>query len=90
MHSELVHMNLYKKFQQCVVEQWHPASKEPSSLIIPPVSLRDEIKTDGYGMAIIEILCLSGILIQVSRKDEAFTWVLNKDWQEKTLHICTS
>ena len=88
MYSEIAYINMYHKFQQSVVEQWHPASKEPSAIIIPPVSLRDEIKTDGYGMAIIEILCLSGILTQVSRKDDACAWVLNKDWEAKTLYIC--
>ena len=81
-------MNIYKKFQQNIVEQWYPASKEPSVIIIPPVSLRDEIKTDGYGMALIEILRLSGILIQVNQEDDACEWVLNKEWEAKTLCIC--
>ena len=34
--------------------------------MIPPVSLRDEIRTDDYGMAIIEILCLAGVLMKVT------------------------
>ena len=51
------------EFQQKIVNGWNYQDKEYSSLIIPPVSPRDEIKTNGYGMAIIELLCLSGILI---------------------------
>ena len=51
------------KFQQKIVDECNPQAKDCFSLIIPSVSLRDEIKTHGYGMAIIEFLCLSGILI---------------------------
>ena len=48
-----------------VVNEWNPESAKATAVIIPPFSLRDEIKTDGYGMAIIEILCVSGILHKV-------------------------
>ena len=39
--------------------------RKATSLIIPPVLLRDEIKTDSYSMAIIELLCVSGIVCKV-------------------------
>ena len=57
-------------------------------LLIPPVLLRDEIKTDGYDMAIIEILCLSGILIKVKGYGDSYSWELNKEWEEKTVYLC--
>lgn len=36
-------------FQSEIVNEWNPKGRECTSLIIPPVSLRDEIKTNGYG-----------------------------------------
>ena len=81
-------MNFYHKFQEAVVKEWNPRSVEATALLIPPVSLRDEIKTDGYGMAIIEILCLSGILIKVKMYGDTFAWELNPKWNEKTVYIC--
>ena len=52
----------------------NPKSKDASEIMIPPVSLRDEIKTDGYGMAIIEILCLAGVLIKVKLYTDVYAW----------------
>ena len=51
--------------------------------MIPPVSLRDEIKTDGYGMAIIEILCMAGVLVKVKMYTDVYAWELSKDWDKK-------
>ena len=62
-HSKTDLLRDAANFQNKVVKQWNPESSKATSLIIPPVSLRDEIKTNGYGMAIIEILCLCGLLI---------------------------
>ena len=52
------------------------------------MSLRDEIKTDGYGMAIIEILCLAGVLIKVKMYTDVYSWNLSKDWDQKTVYLC--
>ena len=57
-------------------------------MIIPPVSLRDEIKTNGYGMAIIELMCLSGILIHTVTDSGVESWDLVRDWDERTLYLC--
>ena len=76
------------EFQSKIVDAWNPKAKECSSLIIPPVSLRDEIKTNGYGMAIIELLCLSGILIHNISDVGGESWVLVEDWEERTLYLC--
>ena len=66
LHSDSANIGMYKKNQRVVVEQWYPASKEATSLLIPPLSMRDDIKTVGYGIAIIEILCITGVLSKVS------------------------
>ena len=88
LHAEHSDFSSFNLFQQHVVEEWNPRSKEATALIIPPVSLRDEIKTDGYGMAIIELLCLLGVLFQTSRYKDVITWDLNKKWEDKTLYLC--
>ena len=88
LHGEAYDFSAIKLFQQHVVEEWNPRSKNATALIIPPVSMRDEIKTDGYGMAIIELLCLSGILLQISKHNNVTTWELNKKWEGKTLYLC--
>ena len=61
-----------------MVEEWNPRSKNATALIIPPVSMHAEVKTDGCGMAIIELLCLSGILLQISKYNDVMTWELNE------------
>ena len=88
LHSEVTNASSYKAFQQTVVEEWNPQSKLASALIIPPVSLRDEIKTDGYGMAIIEILCLAGVLVKVELYTDVHAWELSRDWEKKSVYLC--
>ena len=51
----------------------------------PPVSLRDDIKTNVYGMEIIELLCLSGILIHTRLDMEVESWDLVKELEQRTL-----
>ena len=65
LHSESDDLKCYAYFQSSVVNEWNPKAKNATAFIIPPVSLRDEIKTEGYGMVMIELLCLSEILIKV-------------------------
>ena len=88
IHSSQLHLRDITKFQEKVVVQWNPLSKESTSLIIPPVSLRDEIKTNGYGMAIIEILCLSGLLIHTTTESLVESWDLVNDWESRTVYLC--
>ena len=47
LHSDVKNLRTYKSFQHSIVEQWNPQSKHATALMIPPISLRDEIKTDG-------------------------------------------
>ena len=49
-------------FQNYITLGRNQTSKESKKLLIPLVSLRDEIKTDGFGVAVIELSCLVGML----------------------------
>ena len=69
LHKETPNLRQCTAFQQNIVNQWNPESQTASSLIIPPVSLRDEIRTNRYGMAIIEILCMAGLLLHITSQN---------------------
>ena len=91
MHSESSDF-ASSRFQNLVVHEWNPSSAAATAFIIPHVSLRDEIKTDGYGMVMIELLCLSGILIKTEKDvnsavDNA-TWQLGPECNNKRLYLC--
>ena len=75
------------KFQQDVVEHWNPSCKNVSRCVIPEVSLRDEVRTDGFGMAAIEMLVSCGILIEQKINDHS-EWILGPDWDKKTFYLC--
>ena len=75
-------------FQNDVTLLWNPNSNEPTKLFIPPVSLRDEIKTDGFGMAVIELLCLVGILHEEKVSDTYTKWELDRSWEDRRMFLC--
>ena len=55
---------------------WNQHTKDVVKLVIPPVSLHDEIKTDGHGMALIELL------VQVGSLDELIDVITGvKTWK---------
>ena len=76
------------KFQNRVTMEWNPQSSEATKLLIPPVSLRDEIKTTGFGMAVIELLCLVGILHEEKASETIAKWGLNRDWEQRRMFLC--
>ena len=75
-------------FQTDVTLEWNPTSNEATKLLIPPVSLRDEIKTDGFGMAVIELLCLVGILHEEKISNTYTKWELDKNWDKRRMFLC--
>ena len=75
-------------FQTTVTLEWNPACKKATKLLVPPVSLRDEIKTDGFGMAAIELLCLVGILHEEKVSDTYTKWDLDPNWHERRMFLC--
>ena len=92
LHSESDDFASYSKFQTRVVQEWNPSSAKATVFIIPPVLLRDEIKTDGYGMTMIKLLCLSVILTNIERETnsavDSATWTLSSNWEKKVLYLC--
>ena len=70
-----------------MVEEWNPESRFATALIISSVSLKDEIKIDGYGMAIIDFLYLSGILYKKEEIQGITTWKLSNKWEHKTPYM---
>ena len=75
-------------FQTTVTLGWNPQSDEATKLLIPPVSLRDEIKTTGYGMAVIELLCLVGIYDEEKVSDTITNWGLDMDGKQRHMFLC--
>ena len=72
------------QFQSRIVQLWNPSSLNVSEVIVPPVSLHDEITTDGYGKSIIELLELVGILEKQNEGNASkLKWELMNDWEEK-------
>ena len=82
--------NAITNFQRSITQLWNPKLSDLSKFIIPPVSLHDEIKTDGYGMALIELMTLVGILTKTdgNTNNERSVWVLSSNWMDKTMYIC--
>jgi len=78
----------YSSFQNDITIGWNPSSKMATKLLIPPVSLRDEIKTDGFGMAVIELLCLVGILHEEQVSDTYIKWELDRNWKQRKMILC--
>lgn len=56
------------------------------------ILLRDEIKTDGYVVAMIELLFFSRILTKIDRDTNSAvdnaTWKMSAEWEKKILCLC--
>ena len=76
-------MREYCSFQQRITKECHTNYDVETPILIPEVSLRDEITTVGYGMAIIEILVMVGILIEEKNDKGVTTWTLGDKYNEK-------
>ena len=53
----------------------NPGCRYPTKYFIPAVSLRNEMKTTGFGLAILELLSLSSVIEEVTT-DSATEWIL--------------
>lgn len=89
MKSQQVFLKI-RKFQSIVVSIIDPASQSVTKVFTPSVSMRDEITTCGYGMAIIEILEYVGILKEFRSDGENHrsTWALTEDYEKKVVYLC--
>ena len=85
-------LNSASTFQRQHTGLWNPKMGEASKLCIPAVSLYDEMKLEEYGMAIIELLCLCGILIKEKREvggDKTLnSWKLGKNHESRVVYLC--
>ena len=89
--KEMKNIILNKKtsiFQHKTVQQWNPDSKYIFKSIVPKVFMYDEMTTDGYGMCIVELMSLHGILTKTTSNPNNKRWQLTSNWQEKTMLIC--
>ena len=62
---------MYRHVMKC-----DPRVNKCSKLGVLPVSVRDEIKIDGFGMALIELLVLVNILKKIDTIGESTKWEL--------------
>ena len=63
---------------------WNPKVNEPTKLYVPCVSLYNELKLDEYGLAVVDLLVMVGILDKSDSDDKTTPrWVLNDNWQSK-------
>ena len=68
---------------------WNTNMKEVVRLITPPVLLHDEIKTDGYGMALIELLVQIGLLNEIEDLSTGMkVWKACNNYESKTVYLC--
>ena len=78
-----------KSFQYKNTMMWNQHTKDVVKLIIPPVSLHDEIKTDGYGMALIELLVQVGLLDElIDVITGVKTWKACHNYDKKIVYLC--
>ena len=70
-----------ESFQERHTKLWNEKANEPTKLYVPRVSLYNELKLDEYGMAVVDLLVMVGILDKNDSDDNSKPrWVLNKDW----------
>ena len=75
-----------KSFQRCNTSDTNPSSKLRTKFFIPAVSLRNEMKTTGFGLAILEILTLAGVIIETKHKGWT-EWTLSVGWETKKVFV---
>ncbi len=78
------------QFQQRILSLLDDKRDEISSILVPPVSTRDEVSTSGFGMAIIELLVLIGVLVEEKNEhDGTVSWTLGEKASTKLfLYLC--
>ena len=73
-----------KRFQDNNTALWNEHTSKFTKLIMPPVSLHDEIRTDGREMALIELLVEVGLLHETNNDvSGSKTWEACADYPKK-------
>jgi hypothetical protein len=65
----------------------NPSVLKETKVIIPKVSLQDEILTDGFGIALIEILVMVRILKEERLSETHTKWTACNNYNEKRLYL---
>jgi hypothetical protein len=79
----------YASFQANVMNIVDRNIRKATKMFVPGVSIRNEITTNGYGMAIIEVLVSVGILKQIKHVENGTSsWGLCDDYHKKKLILC--
>ena len=73
----------YVDFQRNILNIVNPHYNEESKMLIPQASLRDEITTNGYGMAVVELLVSTEIMKCVHMPQAYCGLVLTSDYHKK-------
>ena len=79
-----------KEFQYNQVKLWNQNIITTDKILIPQVSLCEKIKTSGFGMAMIEMLWLSGFLLEETSKFCHKKWHLAPDWNCRSMFFWQS
>ena len=97
LHSlKSIYLEQFMGLQRKIADYTNPNILHPSKCIIPCVSLRDEIKTDGFGMAVLELLMHAGIIESIDVKTKTSPneekirkeWRLTNNFDTKKLILC--
>ena len=85
-------LNEVVMFQHRALNAMDKNRNEPSRLLVPSVSKRDEVSTSGFGMAIVELLVMISVLKEVKTSNdndiEVTQWELGDDYLKKQLYLC--
>jgi hypothetical protein len=65
----------------------NPSILKETKVMIPKVSLQDKISTDGFGMTLIEILVMVGILKEERLSETCTKWTACNNFNEKRLYL---
>ena len=66
---------------------WNPTLQSVVKLMVPPVMLHDEIQTDGYGTALIDLMVQLGLL-EVKLTNGSQRWIACDNYKDKTVYLC--
>ena len=82
--------NCLKSFLYKSMTDWNKHSKTVAKILVPPVTDDDEVSNKGYGMALIKLLTLVGLLNYAVQPTETTdpSWILCDDIDEKLLYLC--
>ena len=85
-------ISLAKKFQRRHTHTWNTKSGKATKLFIPAVSTYDEMKLNEYGMALIEVMTMCGLLVDKTKIDSTGKkkpkWNIAEDYEERTMYLC--